>query len=393
MFSLVTGGMRSGKTYLLTKLALSAIAQGRVVCTDIPLNVIDFPNLYKWEWSALTDIFDTNDQRVERYPYIDQGGVLYLLDEGWKGLKSGDRSISNNMQLMSFFREHGQCINDDGLANDIVLCTQNFKSLNAQIRELADVTILCVKPSGLGIKNMTLNYHIDGAWSSLRPPRAGNADLILKTDRLFLDPEVYKCYNSHAKTKAKNGINKGGYDREGTMSKGQTVFSSWSMRLAAVFVLFCFWFVPKTAMTLINEQKGEKHESENVKVDIKKNVIPVDNLHSASITSLDNNIAPRHAKELDVRQLDDKKHTEVSNTKPLSSNWRIASVLTSKKTKKLLIYAVDSNGHVKRIDPGLCVNIGFDKAWSCQLDNELITQFSGSYAKSSQDKDIFSLSK
>lgn len=172
MYSLLTGGFRSGKSYLMAKRVLDALANGRVVVTDLQLNVIDCPHLYKWEWSALTDVFNTEEERFERYPYLALGGVYYALDEGWKGLKSGDRTISNNLQLMSFFREHAQFLDDDGISNDIDLITQNAKGINAQLRELADVTILCVKPKAVGVKNMTINYYIDGAWPSLRPPRA-----------------------------------------------------------------------------------------------------------------------------------------------------------------------------------------------------------------------------
>ena len=372
-------------TTYLTKLALDAIEQGRVVCTDIPLNIEDCPHLYRWEWSALTDVFTTeqlsNGERFQRYPYLALGGVLYLLDEGWKGLKSGDRSIANNLQLMSFFREHGQFINEDGLANDIVLCTQNFKSLNSQLRELADKTVLCVKPTGIGVKNMTINYHIDGAWAGLRPPRGSNKDLILKTVRVFLNPDVYKCYNSHAKTTAKDGINKGGFDKEGTVSTGQTVFHSWSFRLSMLFSIIAIWVVSHNVLAFFDSQHkqpiNQLIEATNDKsiMDTKEAKNTATDLHSSSITSIAVSGAARVSGGA-IGVLDGVSLPIVNKNLSLSSGWRVASVLRNTRTKEWLIYIADSKNHLTRIDPTLCTHDEFGQI-ECVMNNERITSTSG----------------
>ncbi len=396
MYQIVTGGMRSGKSYYLTKLALDAIEQGRVVCTDIPLNIEDCPHLYRWEWSALTDVFTTeqlsNGERFHRYPYLALGGVLYLLDEGWKGLKSGDRTIANNIQLMSFFREHGQFINEDGLANDIVLCTQNFKSLNSQLRELADKTVLCVKPTGIGVKNMTINYHIDGAWAGLRPPRGSNKDLILKTVRVFLNPEVYKCYNSHAKTTAKDGINKGGFDKEGTVSTGQTVFHSWSFRLSMLFSIIAIWVVSHNVLAFVNSQYkqpiNQSIEATNDK-SIKDVKNTADSVHDSDTSSSNDWDRTKGVDKLpDVSSgvsnsvvstpnvLVGQQLPKNSKVIILSTDWRLASVIRNKRTKEWLIYIVDAKNHLTRIDPTLCTHDEFGQI-ECVMNNERITSTSG----------------
>ncbi|MDD1606080.1 MAG: zonular occludens toxin domain-containing protein [Methylococcaceae bacterium] len=394
MFELTTGGMRSGKSYRLTKLALEAIEQGRLVCTDIPLNIIDCPTLYQWEWTALTDVFATEQERFERYPYLAIGGVLYLLDEGWKGLKSGDRTIANNLQLMSFFREHGQFINEDGLSNDIVLCTQNFKSINSQLRELADKTVLCVKPTGIGVKNMSLNYHIDGAWGTLRPPRGSNKDLILKIDRVFLNPEVYKCYNSHAKTAAKDGINKGGFDKEGTQSN-ETVFHSWSFRFSIVVGLFAIWFVANNVMafsdSLQSPTKASTHERDitshangiknPINLDAKETKDTADNLSLVNKSSDSNDNRTGHISDTlstsSGNGLSSSKSSDINQNSHLSDKWRVASVIQNKRTKDWFVYLVDNKGNLKRINPSLCTHDEFGQV-ECVMNGESVTKFSGS---------------
>ncbi|MDD1608822.1 MAG: hypothetical protein LUQ18_10085 [Methylococcaceae bacterium] len=362
------------------------------MCTDIPLNIIDCPTLYQWEWTALTDVFATEQERFERYPYLAIGGVLYLLDEGWKGLKSGDRTIANNLQLMSFFREHGQFINEDGLSNDIVLCTQNFKSINSQLRELADKTVLCVKPTGIGVKNMSLNYHIDGAWGTLRPPRGSNKDLILKIDRVFLNPEVYKCYNSHAKTVAKDGINKGGFDKEGTQSN-ETVFHSWSFRFSIVVGLFAIWFVANNVMafsdSLQSPTKASTHERDTtshangiknpVSLDAKETKDTADNLHGVSTTDVvlsSSRIGVATNGDKD-RVLDGVSLSDSNKNLVVSSFWRIASVIQNKRTKDWFVYLVDNKGNLKRINPSLCTHDEFGQV-ECVMNGETVTKFSGS---------------
>lgn len=396
MYSLITGGMRSGKSYLMAKRVLKAIDEGRPVVTDLQLNVIDCPHLYKWEWSALTEEFQTEEERFKRYPYLGMGGVYYALDEGWKGLKSGDRTISNNIQLMSFFREHAQFLDENGISNDIDLIVQNFKGLNAQIRELADVTILCLKPKAVGMKNMSINYYVDGAWSSLRPPKGSNKDLILKTDRIFLSPEIYKCYNSHAKTQAKDGINKGGFDKEGINSSGQTVFHSWKFRGLVLFIFAMGYFFyssvvhmsradsafNKSPMAAVNNNKVQTNE--------KVSKVASNNLSSVNNASGDSgdrakgmDRSPDRTK--DVSGLGKDTNIELASRPSPdsdkgispSTNWRLGTVINNKRTHEWFIYIVSTQGDIKRINADNCTHDEYAN-YECIIDNELITKSTGS---------------
>lgn len=367
---IVIGGMGAGKSYFCAKVAMDALNQGRVVCTNIPLNAVDYPNLYKFDWSSLKCFND--EQIAADYPYLTMKGVLFILDEAWAGIPSGDRNLSSNLRLMSFFREHRQMVNEQGISNDIIIITQNSKSINTSIRELADRTILCIKPRSAGLNNVTVRYYIDGFWDSLRPPSGAKRDLILRAESAFLKPEIFAFYNSYVKS-ADSGT-KGGYDKEGTAIKQPTVFQSWKFRIGLTVGVLCMInfisnfgtiFNPKAAQAQTPIQTTQAHNDD----------------HAVSMQNATPSKTPEAQKPVEEKKPPEEKkpeQPEKTDKDNKSKTWRIASIVTNKKTGNLFIYAVDTKGHYQRLDDKTCKKADFNQ-WYCMLDNQIVTQYTGAY--------------
>jgi zona occludens toxin len=193
----LVGRPGGGKSYRTVQLILEALAKGRAVVTNIPLTIQN-DLIYSWDWDYLQPEktasllqSETQDKPLE-YPK----GALYLLDECWRGFQSGSRLDQLGERCLAFFKEHRHRVNEAGIADDIVLITQDLGDIPNAIRSLCEQTILCEKPADIGIKNMSVRYYMTGAVKGLQP----NHKLVIKTERETLKPEVYNHYKSNTQS-------------------------------------------------------------------------------------------------------------------------------------------------------------------------------------------------
>lgn len=368
----VVGGMGSGKTYFAVEIILTALSTGRTVVTNIPLNIKDCPFLHQWEWDYLE-----NEQKASTYSFYGMGGVLYVLDEAWRGIAAGGGGFSGkNKWLLSFFREHRKRIDKDGISDDIFVVSQDLDSINASIRNLFDTTIMCKKPSAMGIKGASIRVYHDGAIKGLQPVKKR----IVKTEQIFLKPDVYTMYVSH--DMGVNGGKTGGYKTEGT-ALNTTLFQSFKFKFLAVFfLLILFGGYKSFAYVLRPENMDKLTANKDKNKDVKSKDVK-DNTVTSSDSDTHKNTVSVSAKHDNT---DSKANND--NVTKLSTVWRIASVINNPKKKRYLIHAVDNRGHVMKIPSSDCIHDEAD-FWTCTYRNETITKYTGSYTNDSSNQGLF----
>ena len=217
----IVGQPGSGKSYCATELILKAIETGRPIVTNMPLK-IEYEQLYKWEWSHLSEA------NVTQYP----AGSLYVLDECWRGegFSSSKKAGQLSERVMSFFKEHRHRVGDSGKTDDIILVTQSLGDITKTIRDLVETTIVCDKPSDIGLTSQSIRYYYRGGYTKLDLHTDNNS--FIKTERIKISPEVYKHYSSHTQKTDDSLI-----AEEGTVIKS-TLFQSFKFKGGAALFVF-----------------------------------------------------------------------------------------------------------------------------------------------------------
>lgn len=388
--------MGSGKTYSIAELIIKALESGRHVVTNVPLNIYDCPNLHVWDWDYISLDLTKESKAFKQNKYnYPSGGALYVFDEVWDKL-GVESKCSKNAWLMSFFREHRQFLDANGISNDIVLCSQDIESIHASLRRLFDETVLCVKPTQLGFKGSSVRYYIHGAWRGLDVPSGRAAKTkILKSDQIFFKPEIYNMYKSHKY--APDGVT-GGYDKEGTVSN-TNIFQSFRFKYMLVFTIIIIVVFVKSMTYLFSDKNSYLNKKDKeVKENVKKDNVVSDNLSNTSHASnnngdrtggMDKSSKPQ-SKSITNNGVDEQQVSKSNNAINISSVWRLGSVIQNKKTKEWFIHAINNNGQIKRLSPSNCTHDEFGQ-YECTVDNEKITKYSG--GNSSAIPSIFSAAK
>lgn len=193
----VVGRTGGGKSYFGVELALKALAENRPVVTNLPIN-FKHDLLYAWDWEVLkaSDCYNA-DESLKAYPV----GALYIIDEIWRGM-GGDTKISKiPMPLLIFFKMHRHRVDAQGRADDIFLLSQSLDDAPKTIRTLVETTILCEKPTELGLDNVSIRYYHKGAICGVKEVPSA----VTFNERVILSPDVYDKYDSHMSSQAVAG--------------------------------------------------------------------------------------------------------------------------------------------------------------------------------------------
>ncbi|MCX2765443.1 zonular occludens toxin domain-containing protein [Pseudoalteromonas sp. B530] len=227
MIYLITGRPRSGKTYEAVKYhIIPAIQSGRVVITNLPLNIDHFKKIHGTHVEQLIKVvdFDYSDfhssavtfpfSKPEHYQddWRDNNGVgpLYVVDEAHFSLPKG----GTHRSVKKFYTMHGH------YGVDILLMTQHQRQMDQDILELVEIVYRTIKNTALG-SNSTYTKKVQD----------GNKGAIVNTEQRRYDTAIFPYYKSHTQSK------KDVLEREASDIK--PIWKHWSVYGA----IFCFAFV------------------------------------------------------------------------------------------------------------------------------------------------------
>ncbi len=170
------------------------------------------------------------------------------------------------------------------------------------------------------------------------------------------------------------------------MSKGNTLWHSWSFRLMLIFSLFCVWFVGDSVASYFKQIEEVKNVKE-APVNLPAVVHPVVNDIS------NNGTIPSKGVSV-LRVNDDKspntvvavKSSNVVDASRLGAVYRIVSVIQNHKTGVWLVHIGDKKGHIQRVSPDSCTHDEFGQV-ECVVDGVRITKY---FKSDDNDKDITS---
>lgn len=146
-----TGLPGSGKSYnVVENVIIPSLKQGRRVYTNIPL----FNDKLQKDFGGTVHLFDIED--VQANPnWFDElpNGIVLIIDEVWKLWKSGETSQDAKESHLKFLREHRHLVNEENVATQVVLATQDLADVAAYVRRLVATTYRHVKLDDLGLDN------------------------------------------------------------------------------------------------------------------------------------------------------------------------------------------------------------------------------------------------
>jgi len=198
MINGIAGKPGGGKSYEATKNhVIPAIKSGRRVVTNLPLNIDHFASVYGEHVRDLIVIvqYDFHDYgNLKPFSRIDDWlehqdwknekgqGVLFAIDEAHLSLPSRmqrgtGQDITKVLEFLSMHRHYGF---------DVLLITQNFKKVHADIRDMIQLVYRCIKKSMFGVDDEYIIKVHEGCTS-----------LVVNTDERAYEPYVFKFYKSH----------------------------------------------------------------------------------------------------------------------------------------------------------------------------------------------------
>lgn len=201
MINGIAGKPGGGKSYEAVKNhVIPAIKEGRRVVTNLPLQIEHFVAVYGEQVRDLIvlvtyDYHDYGSQkpfsRIEDWLKHqdwknDKGqGVLFVIDEAHLSLPSRMQKgtgvdITKVLEFLSMHRHYGF---------DVLLITQNFKKIHADIRDMVQLVYRCIKKSMFGQDDEYIIKVHEGCTSQ-----------VVNTDERAYEPFVFKFYKSHTKS-------------------------------------------------------------------------------------------------------------------------------------------------------------------------------------------------
>ena len=201
MINGISGKPGGGKSYEAVKNhVIPAIKDHRRVVTNLPLNVSHFVAVYGehvrglivkveydfHDYGSLKPFSRIEDWLKHQDWKNDKGqGVLFVIDEAHLSLpsrmqKGAQQDITKVLEFLSMHRHYGF---------DVLLITQNFKKIHADIRDMVQLVYRCIKKSMFGQDDEYIIKVHEGCTSQ-----------VVNTDERQYEPFIFKFYKSHTKS-------------------------------------------------------------------------------------------------------------------------------------------------------------------------------------------------
>lgn len=227
MLDLITGPPGAGKSYeAVAYYVVPALAAGRHVVTNLPLNIAAFEQLDPTYADLIHLVHITPDNLkpfstvadYERFQQMHnaQGlGVYYVIDEAHIAVPAGNKNTPEDVRIWYGMHRH--------FAADILLLTQSTRKINKEITDMVRNHIQLRKNEVLGAlgKGRYRRFLREGV----------NGPLVGKGNNIKYDKKFYPLYQTHT---GKAGKEAG--------SNEKSIFSHWIFRYAIpACVLLLIW--------------------------------------------------------------------------------------------------------------------------------------------------------
>lgn len=280
--NLVLGVPGGGKSYYTVyKYVLSALAEGRKIVTNLPLNVpylteiLEYPKdlieIRMGKTGSPYDAFQTADDMKDDWRNEKNQAPLVIIDEAHFCLPK-DKKKKEVSEIREFFSTHRQ----DGY--DIVLITQTDKALPRDILDLIEYRYRLQKKQMFSIFGLFKNRYTLTIYDQQKNVVGSKVESYKK--------HVFKCYNSHLLSK--------GEVIESDASKG--VGSIWlkpQMIMAYCFLAFVGYKFTYGGLDLnMSELQNSSHFKQPTQENIKTSEIEMVSYSDEEIisTNTDNNV-------------------------------------------------------------------------------------------------------
>lgn len=220
----------SGKSYgVVENVILPAIRAGRLIYTNIPLNIEEIMKDYSEAAARIVQF--TNEQVNGEFLMSIPGGALIVIDEVWRFWPAGTKVNDIPALEKEFFAEHRHKAGVDKLTQEIVLISQSPSQIAKYLRDLIDKTVLTIKADKVGLKNQYQVQIFSACIPSLERPGDPNT-----TGMGTYKKEIYKYYKSH--TKSETGLP--GIEIKADKRGG--IWSNWYIRyLSPIIMIGAIW--------------------------------------------------------------------------------------------------------------------------------------------------------
>ena len=187
------------------------VVNGKLVCSD----------LIQGEGSKVPDAMDTT--------YLNQGGVLYIIDEVWKFFGSRDWQQTGKVALW-YQAQHRK------FGDDVMFCTQNSKQVDTAFRQIAqDFTV--VQNHGKMRLGLFRQPDLFSVATYPAPPAPAVAPMCRSVMRMDVKG-IGGCYDTSA------GVGLAGQTVADVGRKGRGLHWGWFVAAAVGILLFCV-FAPR----------------------------------------------------------------------------------------------------------------------------------------------------
>lgn len=351
-----SGRPGSGKSYsVVENVVLPTLREKRHIVTNMPLDLEALQNDFDTSLIHLLSMDRNQQDQLNLEHYEEYRGAVFIIDEAWRYWPSDARVSSFPEHVRSFFTEHRHFVGSDGRTTEIVLVCQSLQQLSPFIRELVDTTYITSKLDKVGRKG---NYRVDIYSGPQSLTRANYLDLIRQAMGRY-KKSVFKYYKSHTKNDTQFTAG-----TEEIVDKRNNVWNSPMLKFGLPIAVVVFLYGGYQLATFFRFIEPETHVENTV------------------------SLAPARPHQRDVPT----RSFQVTNVDlptqarvPLSEDWRIAAVAeNSKGNGWIILEGADGDERTVPIR-GNCQPVPLTKwEWSCFIDGELVTFYSGDRGGSSR---------
>ncbi|WP_087023011.1 zonular occludens toxin domain-containing protein [Thaumasiovibrio subtropicus] len=297
MLNLIVGRPGGGKSYEAVKThVIPAIETGRMVITNLPLEVDQFCAVYGEQCRYLIKIVETNYDQYgnrdrafsapEHYQsdWRDSHGraPLIVVDECHMVLPRQGADVKT-LEFLSMHRHHGY---------DITFITQSHKKLHRDVCDMVQNCYRCQKASALGADNRYVYKVQDGVTGA-----------VVKEEIRKYEKRYFKFYKSH--TASKGSVNEQG------SSDITPIWKKWYVLAPAVLLPITLYFAASSMSSILNKGTEEKVKDESFETN------QIEEIEINTIEQLSSSIEnPESITE--PTQENNKEHSESSKKHPLS---------------------------------------------------------------------------
>lgn len=341
MISALTGLPGAGKTYqAVVNVILPALRSGRSVWTNVPVITerVDKDALPGQLHVFTSDAVASDLSFFDRLPV----GVVLVLDEVWRLWPAGLRALDVNQSHRSFLAEHRHKVDSSGNSTEIVLVTQDLSQVSAFVRQLVERTTIATKLSAVGASKRFRTDVYQGAITGRRGPKSV---LITQAVRKY-DPKFFPYFRSH--TQAVTGA----VGKEEKVDKRGVLWKSPMFIIGCLFVVLAVVFGFQRVHSFFSG-----HQIQHSRI------------AGAEVAGTPAKLSPVPMQKVSLPPSEPQ----------YSQIWRLGGVISGVKSALGGGYALieSADGVIRHIPLYLCHLMPGDLDWSCKVDGQVVTSWSG----------------